>query len=181
VVVAPSQNLTPIFTSQVKQGHEALAASYAKASAMMQLAGAAAMAGLALGAPVISFIWLGRVQPLFIGYSAMLALGWFCNIASTPGYYLGIASGRLRWNIAGAVTTSTAAAGLGLLLGRLWGPLGIAAGAMTALMAGNFITWLLNCRDLRLRVLPTVGDWWSLMAAISRNPLLPLQARATKA
>jgi O-antigen/teichoic acid export membrane protein len=181
LVVAPSQNLTPLFASQHHLGGEGLNALYQRATATLIAAGAVTMGGLAVGAPLISYVWLGRVDRMFVVYSLILAAGWFVNIVATPGYFLGVGTGRLRWNITGAALSTASAGLLGALLGKLLGPAGIAAGAMLGIAGGGLLTWSLNCRDLGFRMLPAAGAWASLYRAARRAPGAILARAGVKA
>lgn len=169
LVVAPSQNLTPLFAAQHQMGGSGLEELYEKATTAMVLAGCLAMGGLAVGAPLISLVWLGRVDPMFVVYSLILACGWFINIASTPGYFLGVGTGKLRWNLLGAAISTLSAGLLGILLGLMIGPAGIAVGAMVGIGAGGIVTWSLNCRELRFRMLPKAEAWHGLRETIRVN------------
>lgn len=159
VVVAPSQNLTPLFTQAHHEGNEALAAHYRPALVSIALAATLAMGATAVGSPVISYIWLREIDLLFIAYSLILSAGWFVNIIATPGYYLGIAAGRLRWNIIGSVVSTVLGPMLGYLLGLEFGGLGIAAGAMAAIAAAALIIWFYNCKSLEIAPAPEKADW----------------------
>lgn len=159
VVVAPSQNLTPLFAAAELKGPAALRDLYERSAIFLFLGAGAAMLAVAIGAPVISWIWLQRVDPLFVGITIILAAGWFVNIAGTPGFYLGVATGRLRWNILGGLGATVASPLLCLALGPIFGLQGQAGGAMLAISAGTALTWVLNTGALGLPILPPWIHW----------------------
>ena len=154
LVVAPSQNLTPLLTAEMEVNPAGLPALYERAFITISLTAAVAMAGMGLGSPIISFIWLGKLDPMFVIFSLIIALGWFGNMISVPGYYLGVSAGRLRWNMAGGALTAVLGPSAAFVLAKLCGAPGGIAGVMTGVVAGALLTGLLNCRMLDLQFVP---------------------------
>lgn len=151
LVIAPTQNLTATFAAEEEKGRSGLKDRYEQAFVKNGAFGIVAMLALIVGAPVISFIWLGQVDLTFVAFSAIIGLGWTANILAVPGYYLGIGVGRLRWNIAGGALTSIGGPLAGAFLGTAFGGLGVATGAMLGVAGGALLTMLGNCAALELR------------------------------
>jgi O-antigen/teichoic acid export membrane protein len=86
--------------------------------------------------PVISILWLGRYEPLFVGFVALLAAGWLVNVLSNPAYVVDLGTGELRWVSIGCLLTAVLNAGLGLLCGRLFGGASVVAASVSSLTAG---------------------------------------------
>lgn len=163
LVVAPSQNLTPLFAAAQHQDPSEVGHLFDRALATISIAAGGAMIVMGLGSPIISFIWLHHVDRLFILFSLLLAAGWFFNMISTPGYLMGVGVGILRWNIAGSLLSTLGSPALGVLLAIPFGGLGVAAGAMIAISAGGVTTWLMNCRCLSVAPLPSRSAWLGLL------------------
>lgn len=157
VILAPSQNLTPSFTAALHRDASELRPLYDRATALLTTLGGLAMAALALGSPVISLIWLERVDMTFVTLSFIVAGGWWCNIVAVPGYYLGIASGVLRWNIIGAGITAVMSPMLAAALAGRLGIPGAVTGLMTGVAAGALLTATMNARRSQLDILPRVS------------------------
>lgn len=157
LLIAPSQNLTPIFTHQL-QTDGAVGDAYDRAFVLLAAGGTVAMAALALGAPVISLIWLHRIEPLFVALSFVVAAGWWFNIISVPGYYLGVASGRLRWNMLGGGLTAVLSPLVAYALAPI-GALGAVGGVMLGVGAGAVLTAVINCRALGHSPVPPFSAW----------------------
>lgn len=162
ILLAPTQNLTPLFAAAGHRETGDLGRLYQQATAVMMAAAVPAMAAMAVGSPILSLIWLGRVEPQFVLYSFIAAGGWLVNILGAPAWHLGVGTGRLRWNIAGGLLSSLAALGLGYGLGRMFGDTGVLVGAMIAIGAGGLLTWSMNARSLGLPMLPAAAVWGRL-------------------
>jgi O-antigen/teichoic acid export membrane protein len=175
LVVAPSQNLTPLFAAAQHQNPDDIRTLFERALATIIVAAGAAMLVMGLGSPLISLIWLRHVDHLFVLFSLLLAMGWFFNMISTPGYLMGVGVGCLRWNIVGSLVSTLGSPALGVALAVPFGGLGVAAGAMIAISAGGVVTWLLNCRSLAVPPLPSKSAWLGLLRSAEG-----LRARAFK-
>lgn len=158
ILMAPSQNLTPSFTAELHTNPQGLKALYDRAVVLMSSTGVLAMGAMAAGSPLISWIWLGRLDVMFVVLSCIVAAGWLFNIVAVPGYYLGIASGRLRWNILGGALTAVAAPLAAYLLAGA-GPAGAVLGIMIGVGSGAVLTAMMNCRDNAVPVAPSFRNY----------------------
>ncbi|WP_421729115.1 lipopolysaccharide biosynthesis protein [Brevundimonas sp.] len=146
LILAPSQNLTPLMTAEIHRhglgvGINAL---YRKAERLMVTIGTVAMVGLAVGSPILSLIWFGKIDWMFVTISALICGGWMVNIWAVPAYYLGIASGELRWNIIGGLFTMTFSPIVAWLLSCNFGAVGSVIGVMIGVAGGAAITAVAN-------------------------------------
>jgi O-antigen/teichoic acid export membrane protein len=158
-VVAPAQNLTPIFAASHDTDPFRKVPLYHDALIAIALAAGLGMAALAAGSPVLSLLWMHRIDAKFIAFTLILCAGWFVNVISTPGYFLGIGSGVLRWNIVGSSLTTVLSPLLVFLMGQSFGGAGAAGAAMVSVASGSTLTWALNCRMLRVPLLPSRDSW----------------------
>ena len=108
-------------------------------------------------APVISHLWIGHYENVFVLCFLFLVTGWFLNILSNPAYfgYLGI--GRLRWNILGHLTISTVSLGLGILLGLNYGGPGVVLAYAISIPIGSGITLWAYHREYAIRWRELIG------------------------
>lgn len=171
LVIAPTQNLTPVFTAELALEPHKIAESYNRVAIDNGLAAAVSMGAMALGSPIISWIWLRHIDGTFILFSYVVAFGWFWNIFSVPGYYLGIASAKLRWNILGGAVTTILSPIATFALGKMLGSVGAVSGAILGISSGAIVTALFNCRDHGIRYVPSwssLGDRLISLVALSR-------------
>lgn len=90
-------------------------------------------------APVISEIWIGHYQATFVVFSSLLGAGYFLNVLSYPAFFSNLGIGELNWNTVGYVLVGILNAGLGLILGSIWGGTGVVAAWAFSLALGGFI------------------------------------------
>ena len=102
-------------------------------------------------APVISRLWIGHYENVFVLCFLLLVTGWFLNILSNPAYfgYLGI--GRLRWNIMGHLAISAVSLGLGIFLGLNYGGPGVVFAYAIAIPIGSGVTLWAYHREYDIR------------------------------
>ncbi|WP_165842877.1 oligosaccharide flippase family protein [Phenylobacterium deserti] len=154
LLVTPSQNLTPLFARAVAENDPALRDLYQRAVTLIMLVAVTGFGILALGAPLLSKLWLGRVDGIFSLTLAVLCFAWLFNVVSVPAYLLGVGSGVVRWNLLGSAVTTVFGPVFGIFLGIMFGPLGVTTGAAIGIASGALLISVQNCRAQRLRVLP---------------------------
>jgi len=154
LIAMPNQALVPGFAHLKECEPEKIEPLYHKAMALTVATGLPLLAGVAVASPVISAIWIGHVDHLFVLFTLLLAAGWFANLLAAPAYLLGVALGYLRWNFIGTMVTTVGAALLSCIFGFLGGKFGVAVPAMAMLGVGSVSTMVMNCRALGIRLFP---------------------------
>ena len=89
--------------------------------------------------PLVSRLWLGAYEPVFVTFAVLLAAGWFLNMLSNPAYFAYLGIGRLRWNVAGHAAIGILNVVLGYALGSMYGGTGVVTGFVAALIAGSVL------------------------------------------
>jgi O-antigen/teichoic acid export membrane protein len=179
IVIAPAQNLTPLFAAEHHQDPARLKALYERTFVTNSAAATFAMAGMVLGAPIISFIWMKHIDPLFVAFSAIIGAGWLANIIAVPGYFVGVGTGYLRWNIAGGGATAVGGPALAAVLAWAFGPIGAAIGAMVGVGGGALLTMVQNCRHIGTRPVPPLTTY--TMAFVDLRSRLQARGRRSLA
>lgn len=162
LVVMPNQTIVPGFAHLNECEPEKIEPLYHKAMALTILSGTPLMAGVAVASPLICFLWIGHIEPLFVAFAILMSAGWFANLLAAPAYLLGEALGHLKWNFYGTVVTTGGTAALSLPFGYLLGEFGVAVPALAMLGAGSLLTMVMNCRILQVQLLPASGDFHAL-------------------
>lgn len=107
--------------------------------------------------PFISYVWIGQVEPEFVGFASLLFVAWGVNLFSNPAYFANLGIGTLGWNVAGHVVMGTVCAGLGFVLGRVAGGTGVVAAYALAIVAGSLTVAVSYQRRHRIRLADLVG------------------------
>ncbi len=101
---------------------------------------AATVAGFCLVAalvPVISAVWIGHEENLFMGVAWICLAGWAASTISTPAYFGNIGTGTLVTNTVGHVFQIGLCALLGWWGGAAWGTYGVTAVYAVAVATGG--------------------------------------------
>ena len=90
-------------------------------------------------APLISVVWIGSYEPVFVLLATLLFIGWFGNLIASPAYVGYLGEGDLRWNVRSHLLIAVLNVSLGLAGGVLFGGTGVVAGFVAALLAGSVL------------------------------------------
>ncbi|MCL0076733.1 oligosaccharide flippase family protein [Dehalococcoidia bacterium] len=108
--------------------------------------------------PLISEMWIGYYESIFITFSILLAVGWFINTLSAPAYFSYLGIGKLKWNTLGHIAMALINVALGFIGGYIWGGLGVVIAWVLSLIVGSFIivipyhlTYKISLRNFLLR------------------------------
>lgn len=167
-LAAPCQNLLPLYVAAHERGGD-IRTIYGPATVIVALLAAAGLLCLVLVTPWISLIWIGRVEPLLASYVSMLAGGWLLNMAAMPAFYLGMASGHLRWNILGSLLATLGAVLICKVFSSHFGAAGVVAAASFSVALGAVVTAIGNTRAAGIPLLPTSMSVTTLLDAAVRR------------
>lgn len=103
-------------------------------------------------APLVSEVWLGQSQELFIFSTIALSLGWFINTLSGPSYFFFLGQGDLTWVTISHVAIAIVNLVLGIGMGILWGTQGIVLAFVVALGVGSSVTIIAYSRSSHLQL-----------------------------
>ena len=90
-----------------------------------------------LALPLVSRVWIGRVEREFVLFGVLLCAGWFFNTLNCPAYFANLGMGELKWNVIGHVAIALLNLALGLWLGHRFAGIGVIGGWAVALTAGS--------------------------------------------
>lgn len=170
VIVGPTSILMPAFSHLHESARHEVASLYLRALSASTVIGASLMALAALSSPLVSFLWLGRIEPTFVIFAAVMAIAWFASIIAAPSYLHSVAIGSLKWNIYGALVTLALTPVLSLTIGRALGPVSVASSVVISLAIGTAFTMAKNCRSSGLPFWPSMEN----MTAFVKTDLMRL-------
>jgi len=109
-------------------------------------------------APLISELWIGRNEPVFVGTTILLSAGWLVNTLSTPAYFASLGTGEMRINLLSHIVMTVANILLALCLGLAIGGLGVVAGWAIALAIGGVLLNNLYCSKNSILLSSLISD-----------------------
>ncbi len=92
--------------------------------------------------PLISEIWIGHYERIFIIFGILLGMGWFLNTLASPSYFANLGTGALRWNVIGHMTAAILNVMLGIILGFLFNGVGVVVAWVIALSLGSSVIYV---------------------------------------
>ena len=152
LIVSAHQSLVPTIADLLERQASLLKDVYSVSFRVILYLVLLAMPLFIAATPLISWLWHGYFEPVFITFSALLFVGWFLNLLSNPAYFAYMGIGTLRWNVAGRIVIGVLNGALGWLLGALVGGTGVIVGFVVALVVGSLVTTVAYQREYRIRL-----------------------------
>jgi O-antigen/teichoic acid export membrane protein len=90
---------------------------------------------MVLAMPLISFVLLGRLDDRLQLFAEVLSLGWLVNALAVPPSFANLADGKLFWNWFCNIGASIVNPVIGLILGPIFGAMGVVISTTCALMS----------------------------------------------
>jgi O-antigen/teichoic acid export membrane protein len=141
-IVSASQVLVPAIADLEEKNPEKIQSVYLTSYQLIFYLALPLCSLIILCTPVISILWIGHYEGIFITFSILLAIGWFLNTLSVPAYYSGLGSGKLLWNVISYISIGTMNAVLGIFLGMYHGGMGVVIAWVVSLAIGSSIIYL---------------------------------------
>jgi len=92
--------------------------------------------------PLISKIWIGHYEGIFIIFEILLVISWFLNTLNVPAYFANLGIGELRWNVMGHIVAASLNVILGFTLGLFFNGYGVVIAWMIALSLGSGVIYI---------------------------------------
>jgi O-antigen/teichoic acid export membrane protein len=92
--------------------------------------------------PIISELWIGYYENIFVLFATLLAIGWFFNSINIPAYFVNLGIGELRWNLISHIAIALLNSVLGILLGVLFEGSGVVVAWVVSLALGSSIIYI---------------------------------------
>jgi O-antigen/teichoic acid export membrane protein len=96
--------------------------------------------------PIISVLWIGHFEPVFVSFSIILSIGWYLNTLNTPAYFAYLGIGSLRWNVIAHVVIAILNIVLGFIGGIYFNGIGVVVSWAVSLVIGSSIISFTYCK-----------------------------------
>lgn len=147
LLVSANQVMVPQVATLQENEPEKIRKAYLDSYRVLFFLALPLFSGVALAAPLVSELWIGRYEQRFVSYSLLLVAGFWFNTLSGPAYFVNLGTGLLRWNTLAHVAIGILNVGLGYLLGVVYGGGGVVMGYVLALVIGSSLVILGFHRD----------------------------------
>lgn len=139
LVVSANQVMVPVFSTMYEETPERISSVYRKSYGLLSFVALPVFSGIVAMTPIVSELWIGDYQYLFVNFSLILAVGWFSNTLNAPAYFSNMGTGHLNWNTVAHIVIGALNMILGLLFGYYFGAIGVVFGFVVALVLGSAI------------------------------------------
>jgi len=136
LIVSANQVLIPAFANLQERLPEKIKDVYLTSYQLLFYIALPMYSLIIIGTPIISEIWIGQYERIFILFTTLLAIGWFLNTLNVPAYFANLGIGEIRWNVLGHLAIAVINAGVGFLLGISFGGLGVVIAWVISLAIG---------------------------------------------
>lgn len=139
LLVQTNQVLVPTVSGLQERDPESIPIIYRESYRLIFFLAIPAFAFLVVMSPIVSTIWIGRYERVFVLFVALLAAGWLVNVLSNPAYVVDLGTGALRAVSIGCAVTAVLNAALGFAAGKFFGGAAVVAASVFSLMMGYTI------------------------------------------
>lgn len=139
LLVQANQVLVPTIATLQERDPETVPRIYRESYRLIFFLALPSFAFLVTVSPLVSLVWLGSYQPVFIRFVEILAAGWLINVLCNPAYVVDLGTGALRWVSIGCATTAIMNLALGLISGKYFGGTATVAASIASLALGYLI------------------------------------------
>ncbi len=177
LLVQANQVLVPTISHLHERDPKSIPAVYRESYRLIFFLSVPAFTSLAVLSPVISRVWIGRYEPVFVEFVAILAIGWLVNVLTNPAYVADLGTGALRWVSVGCLATAFLNAGLGFLFGWRFGGPAVVVATAVSLASGYLIVLIAYHLENRVpfaQLLPGESGGVLLTSIIGALIFLPL-------
>jgi O-antigen/teichoic acid export membrane protein len=172
-----NQVLVPTISSLQERDPKLIPVVYRESYRLIFFLAVPTFAAAAVFSPVVSRIWIGHYEPIFVEFVTILAAGWLVNVLTNPAYVVDLGTGALKWVSVGCVAAATLNAGLGFLGGARFGGIGVVAATAASQAVGYsivLVAYHLENRVTFRELLPGESRAVVLASLIGAAGLLPV-------
>jgi O-antigen/teichoic acid export membrane protein len=139
LIISANQVLVPAIADLQETKPEAIRAVYKDSYRLLLYFALPLFSAIIAVSPVVSELWIGRYEPLFVLFSTLLGIGWFFNTLVVPAYFANMGTGDLTWNLISHAAIGISNIVFGFVLGLVLGGIAVVAASVISLFIGSII------------------------------------------
>jgi O-antigen/teichoic acid export membrane protein len=137
LIHSATQTLVPAIADLKERNPERIRSVYEKAYQVLYFLALPMFTLLLVGSPLVSRIWIGHHEDLFVGTTVILCASWFLNSLNLPATVACLGIGDLKLVLTSYAVIAAANLVLGLALGAAFGGFGVVGARAVALIGGG--------------------------------------------
>jgi O-antigen/teichoic acid export membrane protein len=141
-VVSASQVMIPVIADIQEKTPAKLKEIYLKSYQLIFYVSLPLYTLIIMSASIVSSLWIGHYENIFVISTFLLSVGWFVNTLSVPAYFAYLGIGTLRWNVIAHSIIGSLNLLLGGLLGLFYDGMGVIVGWTVALAVGSVVVYV---------------------------------------
>jgi len=142
LIVSANQVLVPAIADMQEKKPEAVQSVYLTSYQLVFYLALPLYSLIIVCTPIISELWIGHYERIFVIFGILIAIGWFLNTLAGPAYFANLGIGELRWNVVGHIMIAVFNAGLGFLFGIFYDGVGVVVAWIFSLALGSSVIYL---------------------------------------
>lgn len=177
LIVQANQVLVPTVSHLQERDPKLIPVVYRESYRLIFFLAVPIFASAAVLSPLVSRIWIGRYEPIFVEFVAILAAGWLVNVLTNPAYVVDLGTGALKWVSIGCLSAAALNASLGFAAGLRFGGVGVVAATAVSQAVGYgivLVAYHLENRVAFRQLLPSESRSVLLASLIGAAALVPL-------
>ncbi len=139
LLVSANQVVTPYYARLQSSDASRLGAVYLQNLRVVAVTGRVLFALVIAAAPLLSWFWIGHLEPQFLWFLVMLSVGWFVNTLAAPAYFANLGIANMAPNVRGHFAIVLGIVVCSAALGTVSVPYGSAAAWPIGLVFGSFV------------------------------------------
>ena len=137
LLVSANQVIVPQIANLQENEPQKINSAYLKSYKIIFFLSLPLYVSVAAMSPLISEIWIGHYENIFVGCTLLLATGFWFNSLTAPAYFINLGTGILFFNTISNVIIGILNGVLGYSLGIIFGGWGVVIGYNIALVIGG--------------------------------------------
>lgn len=167
LIVSANQVIIPVVAEAKETKETYVKELYIKTFSIVLLFDIVLITGIIITAPIVSFLWIGKIVPFFLFAVVLNSIVAFVNICSNPAYFSYLGEGKLNWLIYSYIAITLLNPILSYFLGIEFNGYGVVVGWNIAFLIGSLLVLFSyhQKNHISLKSLLSLHELWFIFLA----------------
>lgn len=139
LIVSANQVIIPVVAEAKERNDNSVKTLYVKTFSIILFINILLTSGIIIVAPIVSYLWIGKLIPFFLFSVGINSIAVFINISSNPAYFSYLGEGKLNWLIISYAIIVIINSSFGYILGNYFNGYGVVMAWNIAFIIGSLI------------------------------------------